>query len=158
MTIHISQFSTTIWSPLGEIPTPPTPPTANTFRFDSGNQRVDWWIAAQITDSGEELRDKTIRAFKATGKMTLPKFIIYGWGPQQGIDVSLIEAGTNGKTRAIPIPTTELVTQAARTQVNVPNVTLWTWRLQGSWDGETDAVRDRIDETVTEVSIMGIRR
>jgi hypothetical protein len=88
--------------------------------------------------------------------MTSPYFSIYKNGSQEPIVVSDMEDGINSATGKIPLPTTTEVEQYARTQVNVANAMLYTWRLEGTWDGLNEP--DRIDEVVCEVATQGIRR
>jgi hypothetical protein len=88
--------------------------------------------------------------------MTSPQFSIYKNGSQEPIVVSDIEDGINSATGKIPLPTTTEVEVYARIQVNVANAMLYTWRLEGVYDGVGDP--DRIDECTVEVAVQGIRR
>lgn len=133
----------------------PVPILAGVFRFDAG-QRSSWWLVPQLTDSGNELRDKVIKAIRATGKMTAPECKIYAYGPESEIDVDEIEDGTGG-TKSFALEATTEVTQGARKQINVPNAELHTIRLQGSWVDDGN-MKDRIDEIVYEQAIQGTRR
>lgn len=156
MSLFISQFVVELLAPFGEQPPPPpVTPEARTMRFDAG-LGSDWWVVAQITDSGDNLRDKCVKSFVATGKMTVPQFSIYAKGPQKNIDVAAMEAGTGSATGKKPLPTTTEVQRTARRQLNVPNAMLWTWRLEGIWNGE--GIPDRVDEVVIETAAQGIRR
>ena len=156
MTLHISQFVTELLVPLSVAPPPPpVTPTVESVRFDAGSGS-SWYLVAQLTDSGVETRDKTVKAFRATGKMTVPQFSIYGYGPQRSVNVTDIEDGVNSNTGKRPMRTTTEVQQSARKQINVANVMLWTWRLEGVWDGSGEP--DRIEEVVCEVAQQGIRR
>jgi hypothetical protein len=125
-------------------------------RFDARGGGSSWYLIPQLSDGGIELRDKTIKAFRPTGKMTNPYFSIYKSGSQEPIVVSDMEDGINSATGKIPLPTTTEVEVYARTQINVANAMLYTWRLEGVWDGEGDV--DRIDEVTVEVAQQGIRR
>ena len=156
MTLHISQFVVELLVPLSEAPPPPpVTPRVETVRFDAG-AGSSWYLVAQLTDSGIELRDKTVKAFRATGKMTVPQFSIYGYGPTKAINVTDIEDGINSNTGKLALPTTTQVVQTARKQLNVANVMTHTFRLEGVWDGTGEP--DRIDEVVYEVAQMGVRR
>ena len=157
MTLHITQFVTEVLVPLSEVPPPPTvTPRVETARFDARGGGSSWYLVPQLSDGGIELRDKTIKAFRPTGKMTSPQFSIYKNGSQEPIVVSDIEDGINSATGKIPLPTTTEVEVYARTQVNVANAMLYTWRLEGVYDGVGDP--DRIDECTVEVAIQGVRR
>jgi hypothetical protein len=156
MTIHISQFVTELGVPLSGSPPPPVmPPVAETARFDAGLGNT-WYLVPQLTDSGGELRDKVIKAFRATGKMTVPQFSVYAYGPEKEINVTDIEDGVRSSSGKKPLPSTTQVVQSARKQINVPNAMLHTVRLEGTWDGT--GMKDRIDEIVYEVAQQGIRR
>jgi hypothetical protein len=121
-----------------------------------GGLAVNWFLVPQLSDSGVELRDKTIKSFRATGKMTNPQFQIYSYGPEEGIDVAAIEAGTDSTTGAILLTDTTQVTQTPRHQINVVNAMTHTVRLAGIWPGTGEP--DRVDEIVYEVSQQGVRR
>ena len=159
MTLHISQFVVELLVPLGEAPPPPPPvtPTVEAVRFDTG-LGTPWYIVAQITDSGDNLRDKTEKAFVATGKMTVPKFSVYSYGPQKSINVSDLEDGINSNTGKLALRTTTQVQRTARKPINVANSMLWTVRLEGIGDNSNDAMKDRVDEMVIEVAQQGVRR
>jgi hypothetical protein len=131
-------------------------PRVEAQRFDARGGGSSWYLIPQLSDGGIELRDKTIKAFRVTGKMTNPYFSIYGYGAQVPIVVSDLEDGVNASTPKIPLPTTTEVELYARTQVNVANAGTYTWRLEGNWDGTGDV--DRVDECVVEVAQQGIRR
>ncbi len=157
MTLHVDQFVVAVLVPLSETPPPPVvTPRVETARFDAHGGGSSWYLVPQLSDGGIELRDKTEKSFRVTGKMTDPQFSVYGYGAQVPIVVSDLEDGINSSTPKIPLPTTTEVEQYARTQVNVANAELYTWRLEGVWDGEGEV--DRIDEIVVEISQQGIRR
>lgn len=128
-----------------------------TKRFDAGLQS-DYYLVGQITDSGDELRSKVIKSVRATGKLTDASLAVYGYDVGDGIDVSALEAGTGSDTGAIALTDSTQVAQSPRTQVNVPNATLSTVRIEGSWDGSDGSAKDRIDEIVSEVAEQGVRR
>lgn len=156
MSIYISQFFTEVLVPNGDVPPPPTPPPpVSTGRFDAGLGNY-WYIVPQLSDSGDELRDKVIKAFHVTGKMTAPYFSVYTYGPAQDIDVDDIEDGINSNSGKKALPSTTQVQRTARKQINCPNAELHTCRLEGTWDGE--GMKDRIDEIAYEIARQGIRR
>lgn len=157
MTVAISQFVVEILVLQGDAPPPPvTPPNAITGRFDAGALGTNWYLVPQLDDSADNLRDKVIKAFVATGKMTNPQFSIYGYGPAEDINVDDIETGINSASGKKALPSTTHVQRTARKQINVPNCMLHTARLEGIWDGT--GMKDRIDEIVYEVARQGIRR
>jgi hypothetical protein len=157
VTLHITQFVTEVLVPLSEVPPPPTvTPRVETARFDARGGGSSWYLVPQLSDGGIELRDKTVKSFRVTGKLTSPQFCIYGYGAQVPIVVSDIEDGINSTTPKIPLPTTIEVEQYAQVTVNVANVGTYTWRLEGVWDGTGDP--DRIEEAICQVAQQGIRR
>jgi hypothetical protein len=133
---------------------PPADNPVGTFTVGAG-LGLDWFIALQLSDSGEELRDKVVKSFRFTGKTTNALAKGYGYGPLQDIDIDNIEDGTGQRVTLAPPDTTQ-VQQSKRYQVNLPNSMMHTWRMEGVWNGE--GIPDRIDEIVYEVSRQGIRR
>ncbi len=135
----------------------PIPPTGGiaTVRFDEGIGNI-YYLVAPVVDSGSELRSKTIKSVRVTGKKTNVSAKVYGYDVGDEVNVTDLEDGTNSDTGAIAIANSTLVSQSPRQQVNVPNAVLHTVRIEGNDTGET--VRDRIDEITTEQSIIGVRR
>jgi len=127
-----------------------------TKRFDAGTGNADWWILPQLSDSGVELRDKTIKAVRITGKVTEASFEVYGYGATEELDIASMIAGTNSRTGAVAIPDTTGVESTQRFQVRVPRSALHTVRVEGTWDGE--GIKDRIDEIEYEIAEQGVRR
>lgn len=126
-----------------------------TTRFDSG-EGSEWYIVAPIVDSGNELRSKTLKAAHATGRLTNASFMLYAYDVTTGINMDDLEAGTNSTSGPVPIDDSTMVTQSARAQLNIPNSTLHTIRLEG--DDRGQPVRDEIHEIVYELAIAGVRR
>lgn len=135
--------------------TPPADSPTGTFVFNGGGDGVSYYLVPQLSDSGVELRDKVVKPFHVTGKITSPLAKIYGYGPQENIDVDAIEAGTGFKAIVV-LDTTTQVALSKRHPVNCPNLRVHTIRIEGRWDGTGD--RDRIDEIVYEQAISGVRR
>lgn len=109
-----------------------------------------------VVDSGEELRSKTVKAVRTTGKFTNAAEEVYSYDVSDVVSASDLEDGVNSTTGTIAITDTGGVAQTPRAQVNVPNAVLHTVRIVGSDIGEDE--RDRIDEIVTEQSSIGVRR
>lgn len=116
---------------------------------------VSWFLVLQLSDSGIENRDKVIKAVRATGKFSSGKIKVYGYGPQQDINLSDIEQGINPRT-TVTLANTTQVQQSKRHPVNVPNCMMHTIRIEGVSSGTGE--RDRVDEILYEVSQQGIRR
>lgn len=123
--------------------------------FDEGLGNT-WYMVGQISDSGDELRAKTVKALRVTGKLTAASAKIYGYEPTEDVNVDDLEDGTNSETGAVALVDTDRVAQSERWQVNVPNAVLHTIRVEGEWDGVGDP--DRIDEVVYEVADHGNRK
>ena len=133
--------------------------TATTEIFDAGEGSA-YWLVPQITDSGDELRSKTIKSIRVTGRLTNASAMVYGYDVGQPIIAEDLETGTRTNTQNTTRPqtftdTTE-VTQTERKPINVANAALWTSRIQGDDTGNEE--RDRIDEIVCEVAQQGVRR
>jgi hypothetical protein len=123
--------------------------------FDAGNGS-DWYIVAPVTDSGDELRSKTIKAMRATGRLHNASIQAYGYDVNRSISATDLERGDNASTRPQPIRDSDEVTQSPRKQINVPNAVLHTVRLEGNDTGQDE--RDEIHEIVVEVAVQGVRR
>lgn len=161
MSLEIYQFSVEVWVPEsgGVVPVPPTSSPTVTFSLDNGGPGGlgnTWYIFPQLSDSGEELRDKTVKPIVITGKGENTQVKVYGYGPSEDIDTAEIEAGTGYKAGPIPVPACSKAQRSERLPVNVKNVMMHSVRVDGDWDGTGD--RDRIDEIVYEVARQGIRR
>jgi hypothetical protein len=128
-----------------------------TFNLPAGTS-VSYYLAPPFTDYDSELRDHVLKRARVTGKVTGASVGIFGAGATESIPVTALEAGNSSSTTgAISLTNTSTVTQSAQIQVNVPNVSQSTIRVQGVYNG-TDAVLDRIDEIVVEAASQGVRR
>lgn len=136
-----------------------------TYHFDARTNldggagvSVPWYLAWQWSDFGSELRDKTVKSIRVTGKLTSSATAgIHGAGAGEVIDVAVLEAGNSGsKSGTIPLAATTAVAQGPRIQTNVPNLGVLTARIDDAWTGS--GVMSRIDEVVLEVSVGGVRR
>lgn len=126
-----------------------------TSRFDAGNGS-DWYMVAPVTDSGDELRSKTIKAMRATGRFHNASMKAYGYDVNREVNADDLESGDNASTRPQALPDSAHVAQSPRKQINVPNSVLWTVRIEGDDTGQPD--RDEIHEIVVEVAQQGVRR
>lgn len=151
--VRVTQVVTEVIVPFTEGNTSSTGLTS--MRFDEGIGN-SWYLIPQLSDSGHELRAKVVKAVRVTGKLTDADFRVYTYGPEDTVEVSYLEAGTNSITGAVPLTDTNLVTTSERTQVNCPDASLHTLRLAGTWDGVGS--RDRIDEIEYEQAIQDARR
>lgn len=131
------------------------PPASATLRFNAG-QGTDWYLVGQISDSGEEMRDKTVKSVTGVGKTTAAYIKLYGWQPTEEMVIEDLEQGINSATGAIAVEDTNNVARTERFQVNVAHVLLHTVRVEGTWDGV--GIPDRIDEITYELAVHGARR
>lgn len=143
---------------ISETPPPPDAPITRTFQFDAGIGS-NWYLIPQLSDSGDELRSKQVKAAHLTGRVHNCSFMSYAYNPEQPIKMDELEAGERSYVRTVTrpqsFPDTEHVEQTRRRQVNVVG-TLHTIRVEGSDVGQPE--RDRIEEVVYEVSEQGVRR
>jgi len=151
--IRVTQVAVEVMIPF----TDTTQPKGQTQVFGRGIGS-NWWVVPQLTDSGEELRSKTMKTITVTGKVTNCTVQGYGYDVGQEVKVSDLEDGVriNGATRALPVPNTVNVAQSARQPINVKNAVMTTMRIAGNDRGQ--ATRDQIDQITAEMAIQGVRR
>jgi hypothetical protein len=133
--------------------------SGDTIRFAAGNGSR-YYFVSQVTDSGDELRSKTIKTVRQIGRRTNVSATVYGYDVEQGISIADLENGTRSNTRMITRPqeledSTE-ISQSRRKPIDVKNAVLSAVRLEGDDRGQTE--RDRIDEIVLEQAVQGVRR
>ncbi len=154
--VRVTQVAVEVMSPFE---TEVTRTGIGTERFDNGNGTA-YFVAAQIADSGDELRSKTVKSIRVTSKRTNSSGMIFGYDINDPINMSDLENGTRSDTRMITapqsFPDSAQVTQSKRKSVNISNAVLWTVRIEGDCTGET--VMDRIDKICVEVADQGARR
>ena len=127
------------------------------YRFEGGSGSVvDFYLASNFTDSGEELRPKRLGpSFKVAGKVTSGQLKVYGAASSQAVPVSDLEAGTNALA-TLSLSNGVSVTEGAALKANVKNVRQHAVRLSGTYSGS--GARDRIEEVVYELNVEGSRR
>lgn len=134
---------------------PPSDSPMAMFTFGFGGLDVNWYLIPSVTDNNEQLRDKVVRAFNVTGKITNPDARLYRWGPTENINVDDLEDGLNAAA-IVNLTSTTQVVRSARFPVNVANAMLHTIRVAGRWGGLNGP--DRVDEIIVEQAIQGRRR
>lgn len=129
-----------------------------TLVFDEvSGETISHYVAGQFSDMGNELRSHTIKRARATAKLTSGSIGIFGAQPTQVINTTLLEAGNSSSlTGAISISATAGVSQSQEFQVNCPNLTQSTFRVQGTYPGSGDL--DQIHEIVLQGAEQGVRR
>lgn len=136
-----------------------------TYHFDSdvildggAGVSVPWYMAWQFTDDGSEIRDKVVKGLRITAALPSDATIgVHGAGAGEVINVPTLEAGNgSSKSGAITLIAASSITQSARIPINVPNLGVWTVRLDGTWSGS--GTKSRVDEVVVERAVMGVRR
>lgn len=132
---------------------------AETRRFDAGTGS-SYYVVAQVSDSGDDLRSKTVKSIRTTGIRTNVSGMAYGYDVNQEISVDDLETGTRTNTRMTTRPQdfsdSTGVTQSERKPINVANAVLSTVRIEGDDTGNEQ--RDRIDEIIVEQAKQGVRR
>lgn len=151
--VRITQVVAEVMVPFTEGNT--TQSGVRTTRFDAGEGSV-YYLVSPVVDSGVELRSKTIKSVRQTGRRTNVSAMIYGYDVDDSISVNDLEAGVNSSTGPIALDDSTDVAQSEREPCNVVNSVLWAVRLEGDDTGQAE--RDRIDEIVVEVAEQGVRR
>jgi len=135
-----------------------------TYHFDSSvtldggaGVSVPYYMAWQFTDDGIELRDKVVKSLSVTAALSSGSTAgIHGAGAEEVINITTLEAGNSGsKSGSIPLVAASSITKSARIPLNVPNLRVWTLRIDGTWPGT--GTKDRIDEAVIERAVQGVR-
>lgn len=128
----------------------------NTYRFDTATgSSVPYYMAANYSDSGEELRPKKVGPAYITAKLTSSTFKVYAVAPGETVDVSALEAGTSSDA-SLSLATSTSITAYGQKKFNVKNAKQHTVRIDGTWAGSGS--KDRIEEIVYEAEVQGSRR
>lgn len=130
-----------------------------TLQFDAG-EGSSYYVAAQVTDSGDELRSKTYKSVRVTSRRTNQSAMVYGYDAEQEISTDDLETGTRSDARMTTAPQSFAdsagVSQSVRKQVNIKNAVLSSVRVEGNDTGNEQ--RDQIHEIVVEAAREGVRR
>jgi hypothetical protein len=126
-----------------------------TERFDAG-EGSEWYIVPAVVDLGDELRAKTLKALRVTGRVTNASAMAYSYDVGDGIVTADLESGDNSSTGAIALTDTTNVTQSVRYPIGVKNAVLSTLRVEGDDTGQS--VRDQIHEVIMEAAVDNVRR
>jgi|ERR1051325_11767649 hypothetical protein len=153
--IFVSQIVLEVLSPFEGDEPPPSITGVGTFQFDGG-EGSDYYLVAQVVDSGNELRSKVVKSPHATGRLTNAEILLYGYDVGAIVNIQDLEDGTNSSTGPMALPDSAGIAQSPRVPANVPNAVLHTIRLQGNDTGNDE--RDEIHELVYEVAEQGVRR
>lgn len=129
-----------------------------TYRFDqAAGDEVPWYVAAQYSDNGDELRSHDVSAVRVTAQVTEGSAGVFGTQPTQVVDTVALEAGNSSSlTGAITLPTTVGVAVSREFPVRVSNLSVSTVRVEGVYAGSGD--RDQVDEIALETWSSGVRR
>lgn len=133
----------------------------DTWQFDTPeddpNDRdpIGWYLAWQSMDNSSESRDKSLTAIRVTGKLTSAAISIHAASPGDVIDRADIEVGTDPRALVILDDSVD-VTRYEREKVKVHNLSLWTARISGTWNGQ--GRKDRLDELVIEGQPHGVSK
>lgn len=134
----------------------------STRRFDEpSGETVPYSEAFQFFDGGDEERVKKVKQPSVRGKITSGSGTIgiFGTEPGEAIDVDIITTGGNvaSKSGAIPLEDGLGVLYRTREEVMVQGLENFTVNVEGEWDGDVDAGRDRIDEIILTYETYGRR-
>ncbi len=132
-------------------------PNVQTERFDAG-AGTEWYVVPQLSDSGEELRSKTVKSGYVVGKLTNASIQFYAYDIDQRINMAELEDGTRiaGSTSPQTFTDSANVSQTERKQVNLKSAVIHTIRIAGNCTGA--ATMDRVDQACVEAAIEGARR
>lgn len=141
------------------------PPTdtfgIDTWEFDTpepleiDRDPIDYYIAWQMMDDGAENRNKKIDAIRITGKGKSLVVQIHAASPGGVINKADLESGSNARA-AVLFDDSTAVTRYERKKRKIKNLSIWTARYSGTWDGT--GIRDRLDELVIEGSLAGTKK
>jgi hypothetical protein len=127
-----------------------------TYRFDTATgTSVPYYIVPELTDYRSEERPHVVKALRATGKFTSASLKVYGARPTEVINVSDLESGANALA-TIPLSDSSNVVEGKRNTLDAKNLSVSTFRLEGTWNGS--GIRDRVDELFEYGEIQGARR
>lgn len=133
----------------------------DTWQFDTPEELladrdpIDYYIAYQMMDNSAEARSKKIDAIRITAKAGSPVVQIHAASPDDDISKADIENGTNARATIAFASSTE-VRRYSRKKVKIKNLSLWTARYSGTWDGTNE--RDRLDELIIEGDTHGTEK
>lgn len=133
------------------------PHIAATVKVGTGNGS-EWWYIPQLSDSGVELRTKTVKDPYVIGKITNGRIRGYRFDVGQEIDIAGMEDDTRltGASNSLPIAETDHVAQCPMVRMNLKNASMHTMRISG--DGRGQTTRDRVDQICYQVATQGVRR
>jgi len=130
----------------------------DTFRYDTGSgEDVEWYLAFNYTDLGDEYTAKTVRKTRIKGKFTDANVQVYTISPDSAISIDDLEAGTN-PAYEYALDNSTTVTQYGVNKSRVRNAMMCTARIEGTsnWDGESE--KDQFHELACEVQVFGQMR
>ena len=129
----------------------------DTYRWDTGGAgvSVDYYAAWAFTDSGEKQRDKIIKNPAITAKINNGLLNVFGASATESVPVSNLESGLGSLSGNVSLTATTTVTVSQQVPLRV-RAAKWAARISGS--SPDTGVRDRIDEVVFEVGVIGARK
>ena len=133
--------------------------TISTFQYDerpTSTTPVPYYFALQPSDAGQESKQKYIKTYRVTGRVTSPIIQVHGAEAGEDISISDIENGTNSLSGNIALTTTTGINRAFFAQQLVKKLQLFTIRFSGEWAGTGEV--DRIDEIVLGVGVHGMKQ
>lgn len=118
---------------------------------------VDWYAAWNFSDEGSESFEETVESYSLTGRFSQGAVLqIHGGLSESDIDLDAFAAGTGAISGSVTVHASTKVRRYQNQEINMPELSLWSPRLSGTWNGALPV--DRIDEIViNERTVEGIR-
>lgn len=130
----------------------------NTYEFNKvSGDTVEWATSGAFSDNGNELRSHTVKRIRVTYRGQVTTMGVFGYQPTEAINESLLYSGNAASlTGAVSVPAASDVTLSQQFQVNCNNLVVSTLQVEGSYTGSGEL--DRLDETLLEAAVIGVRR
>ncbi len=129
----------------------------DTFHWNQlAGDPVDYYGVWQLQAGDVLNQNKTVRAMKFNGKVTVGELKIYGFDSATPEDLTDLETGNDPQVTII-LGTTSNIETSSRIPMNAPNNVVFTARVSGTFNG-TDSLVDQINGLVLEFMEMGGRR
>jgi hypothetical protein len=129
-----------------------------TYRYGAGDDtltEMDYYLIWQISDDGAENMSKRIHSIRPQGLFHNVSVQVHGAKPGGEISVEDMENGTNA-IASVTFGDVDEVTRYLERKVKISNLSNYTLRLAGRWEGTQP--KDRLEELVVEISTHGRER
>lgn len=130
----------------------------DTFRYDSpSGEEVQWFIAWNYADGGEEMTPKVIHKLRPKGKFTEGRVEVYGVTPDTAVDLDSLTTGGNALFSYDLDDSTE-IEQYAIQKVRCKNMLMATCRVSGVSTYDGTGVVDQFQELALDITVSGQQR